>query len=159
MNGNRTGPQMILRDRIEVNADPARIWEVLADPALMELWNPKCVRCESGSHVYVGLRYRASFRLRGPERESRCEVIACTPGVLLTTRFLMEAPGPAGYVDETFRLRPWREATCVIQEVDFTHSGLPRWLQAFMKVMDLVGRKVGRSSLKGIRELVEEQKQ
>jgi len=150
---------MILRDGIEMNADLARVWEVLADPALMELWNPKCVRCESDSHVCVGLRYRASFRLSGPERESQCEVIACTPGERLTTRFLMEAPGPAGYVDETFRLRPGREGTHVVHEMDFTHSGLPHWLQAFMKVMDLVGRKVGKSSLEGIKALVEEQRQ
>lgn len=66
-----------------------------------------------------------------------------------------EAPGPAGYVDETFRLQPVRQGTRIVHEVDFTHSGLPRWLKVFMKVMDVVGRKAGRSSLDGIQELVE----
>lgn len=150
---------MILRDRIDVRASAAQVWEVLGDPTLMELWNPKCVRCETDRRqVHVGLRYRASFRLSGPERASRCEVMACTPGELLTTRFHTEGPGPAGYVDETFRLLPQGEGTRIVHEVDFTHSGLPRWLQAFMKVVDLMGRKVGKSSLDGIRELAEGQK-
>lgn len=151
---------MILRDRLDVRASPAHVWDVLADPALMELWNPKCVRCQvDRQHVSVGLRYRASFRLSGPERQSDCEVLACIPGELLTTRFSTEAPGPAGYVDETFRLKPLAEGTRIVHEADFTHSGLPRWLRVFMKVVDLVGRKVGKSSLEGIKELVEEQKQ
>lgn len=151
---------VILRDRIDVKARAAQVWDVLDDPGLMERWNPKCVRCESDRrHVQVGLRYRASFRLSGPERESQCEVLTCVPGELLTTRFLTEGPGPAGYVDETFRLRPCGDGTRVIHEVDFTHSGLPRWLQVFMKVMDVVGRKVGKASLEGIKELVDEQEQ
>jgi len=147
---------MILYDRIDVCANPEQIWEVLDDPALMELWNPKCVQCAADRHqVHLGLRYRASFRMSGPPRESHCEVMACRPCELLTTRFLMEAPGPTGYVDETFRLRAHRGGTRIAHEVDFTHSGLPRWLQVFMKVMDLVGRKAGKSSLDGIKELVE----
>ncbi|UCD52700.1 MAG: SRPBCC family protein [Phycisphaerales bacterium] len=151
---------MIVRDRLDVSASAAEVWDVLDDPALMELWNPKCVRCEvDREHVHVGLRYRASFRLHGPECPSDCEVMACAPGQLLTTRFLTEAPGPAGYVDETFRLQPLAQGTRIIHEVDFTHSGLPRWLEVFMKVMNWVGRQAGRSSLDGIKELVEKPEQ
>jgi uncharacterized protein YndB with AHSA1/START domain len=150
---------MILRDRLDVRASAAHVWDVLDDPALMELWNPKCVRCEVvRQHVHVGLRYRASFRLSGPERQSDCEVLACLPGELLTTRFSTAAPGPAGYVDETFRLQSVPQGTRVIHEVDLTHSPLPRWLQVFMKVMDVIGRKASRSSLDGIKQLLETSK-
>ncbi len=147
---------MILYDRIDVNVTTEQVWEVLDDPALMELWNPKCVRCEvDRRQVHVGLCYRASFRMSGPPRETDCEILACRPCELLTTRFFMEAPVPVGHVDETFRLRPHQQGTRIVHEVDFTHSGLPRWLQVFMKVMDLVGRKAGKSSLDGIKELAE----
>jgi uncharacterized protein YndB with AHSA1/START domain len=150
---------MILRDRLDVSAGTAPVWDVLDDPALMELWNPKCVRCAvECRHVHVGLRYRASFRLSGPERQSDCEILACIPGERLTTRFATEPPGRTGYVDETFRLQPVAQGTRVVHEADFIHSPLPRWLGVFMKVMDMVGRQAGRSSLDGIKELLETSK-
>jgi hypothetical protein len=87
---------MVLRDRLDVRADIPQVWDVLADPAWMELWHSKCVRCAvDGRHV---------------------------------------------------------------QAVDFTHSVLPRWLAVFMKVMDPIGRQAGRSSLDGVKALVETSK-
>ena len=58
---------MILRERMHLSATPDRICAVLADPALMELWNPRCVRYQAdGSLVHVGLRHRAIFPLQPP---------------------------------------------------------------------------------------------
>ena len=150
---------MTLRDRIMLKASPIVVWELLADPASMARWNPKCVRCDIGfSRVQVGLRYKAVFRLSGPERETDCEVIACEPCKLLVTRFLLDFSGRAGYVDETFRLEPLSDGTRIVHEVNFAHSGLPLWLRLFMKLMDRVGAKAGESSLDGIRNLVEQAK-
>ena len=147
---------MILRDRMDVEATAEQVWEVLADPSLMELWNPKCVSCSvPGGPARVGLRYQASFRLSGPEQQTDCEIIDCRPREVLVTRMAVNHPKSPGYVDETFRLLPHGDGTRIEHEVDFAHSGLPRWLMAFMKVMDMVGRKVGKSSLDGIGELLE----
>jgi len=147
---------VILRDRMDVAATVEQVWEVLADPALMELWNPKCVSCTvSGGPARVGLRYQASFRLSGPEQKTNCEIIDCRPCEVLVTRMAVNHPTSPGYVDETFRLSPRGAGARIEHEVDFAHSGLPRWLMAFMKVLDVVGRKAGKSSLDGIRELLE----
>lgn len=146
-----------LRDRIVVKAPVDAVWQVLADPVSMTRWNPKCVRCDAGSsRVHTGLRYRAAFRMSGPERESDCEVVVCEPQRLLVTRFLTESRRPGGYVDETFRLEARKSDTQIVHEVDFTHSGLPLWLNVIMKLMDLVGRKAGESSLDGIKSLIEQ---
>lgn len=148
---------MTLRDQIDVDASPDAVWRWLADPASMTRWNPKCVRCDVGAPgIHTGLRYKAAFRMSGPERETDCEVIACEPNKLLVTRFLMEQPKPGGYVDETFRLEARKDGTRIIHEVDFARSGLPLWLRVLMKFMDMVGRKTGESSLDGIRHLVEQ---
>ena len=148
---------MILRERAHLQTRADQIWEILADPALMELWNPKCVRCQAGaSRVHVGLRYRATFRLSGPEQEAQCEVLECQPGQKLTIRFTTEAPRRGSQVDETFRLQPSGDGTEVTHDVDFTHSPLPWWLKVLMKVLDVVGTRRGRSSLDGIAELVEQ---
>jgi hypothetical protein len=48
---------------MHLSATPDQIWAVLADPALMELRNPKCVRCQAESNlVRVVLCHRATFR-------------------------------------------------------------------------------------------------
>lgn len=148
---------MILRDRRYMAATPERVWAILADPALMELWNPKCVRCEADrENVHVGLRFKAVFRLSGPEREAQCEIVDCQPDVFLAVRFSGDAFRRAGYVDETFRMTPTADGTRIIHEVDFTHSGLPWLLKVFVKVMDTIGYKAGKSSLDGIKELAEQ---
>ncbi len=146
-----------LYDRVVVTAPVDAVWQVLADPVSMTRWNPKCVRCDAGaSRVQTGVRYKAAFRMSGPERESDCEVVTCEPHRLLVTRFSMDHSKPGGYVDETFRLEACKAGTQIVHEVDFTHSGLPLWLKAFMKLMDVVGRKAGTSSLDGIKSLVEQ---
>lgn len=148
---------MILRERAHLYATSERVWEILTDPALMELWNPKCVRCQAdGDRVRVGLRYQATFRLSGPERQTQCEVLECLPGQMLTIRFSGEALREGSHVDETFRLQPSGEGTDVTHEVDFTHSSLPWWLKALMKVLDVIGHKRGKSSLDCIAELLEQ---
>ena len=120
---------MILREKIRVRATSRQVWAILADP---------------------------SFRLSGPPRETTCEVMSCRPGESVTFRFSGDAFRAGGYVDETFRLRCSGDLTEIVHDVDFTHSGLPRPLQALMKVMDLVGRKCSKSSLDGVKELVEQ---
>ena len=146
----------MLRDKTRVDATPERVWAILADPAMMALWNPKCVRCKADDdRVRVGLRFNAVFRLSGPERHAECEVVDCLSGETLTIRFTGDAFRGGGYVDETFRLARSGDGTDVTHEVDFTHSGLPWLLQAFMKVMDIIGHKTGRSSLDCIKELIE----
>jgi len=144
---------MILHERMHLNATPDQIWAILADPPLMEQWDPKCVRCQAdGNPVRAGLRYRATFRLSGPEQETQCEVLECRPGRTLAIRFTTQAPR-GGQVDETFRLQSSGEGTEVTHEIDFKHSGLPWWLKVFMKVLDLFGHQRGKSSLDGIAEL------
>jgi uncharacterized protein YndB with AHSA1/START domain len=113
---------LILRERIHLHASTDQIWDILADPVLMERWNPKCVRCQaSGSRVHVGLRYQATFRLRGPEQEMQCEVLECLPGQTLTIRFTGQALPGQGYVDETFCLQPSGDGADVAHDIDFTH--------------------------------------
>lgn len=150
---------MILRERSRVNATAEQVWAILCDPSLMSLWNPHCVRCAAGEPALrIGLRFHAVMRLsRGPERELECEVVECQPQQRLTLRFTGQIPPQgAGYVDETFVLRPVGARTNILHRVDFSRAGLPWFLKVIMKVLNLVGRKESRSSLDCLRELAEE---
>jgi len=147
---------VVLRERAQVDRPITEVWALLSDIDLMALWNPKCIRCDAGGErARVGLRFKAVFRLSGPEREAECEVIHCRVPEILAIRYATDALRPGGYVDETFRLRSFDGGAKIIHEVDFTHSGLPCAIKALMKVLDLFGRKEGKSSLDGIRELAD----
>ena len=148
---------MTLRDEIAIRCSPAGVWAIISDRSLMPLWNPKCVKCEEQQEsIRRGSRYKAAFRLKGPERETWCEVQDCVPTQLLRTRYSGEAFQKGGYVEETFRLTPSPNGTRLFHAVDFTHSGLPWLIRLLMQLVNTFGYSVGRSSLEGIRNLAHE---
>jgi len=149
---------MILRERIRVKATAERIWTILGDPRRLSEWNPHCVDCEAEEGaVRVGLRFQATMRFGGgPERLLECQVIACEPARSLTLRFSGEAAGGSDeYVEEAYMLEPVEGGTKVRHEIDFSHSGLPESLQVVLKVVHFMGRPLGTSPLKGLKELAE----
>lgn len=148
---------MTLRDEIVIRGAPAKVWAIISDPSLTPLWNPKCVKCEhqEGS-LRRGSRYKAIFRLKGPEQETWCEVVACLQAQLLKTRYTGKAFRNGGYVEETFRLTPSPNGTRLFHAVDFTHSGVPWLIRLLMQLLNTFGYSVGQSSLEGIRDLAEE---
>ncbi|MBN1909069.1 MAG: SRPBCC family protein [Pirellulales bacterium] len=150
---------MKLHDRIHVNAPPFSVWEVISDPNLMELWNPKCTRSDAGRGPFgVGNRYEAAFRMgRKPEQVAECVIEEYEPERLLTTKYSGgNAFKPEGFVRESYRLVPKRGGTRVCQTIDFTHSGIPLWAQLFMKIINCVGYSVGKGPLDGIKKLAEQ---
>jgi uncharacterized protein YndB with AHSA1/START domain len=149
---------MILRERICVAVPAAQLWTILGDPARMSRWNPHCVHSYAEeAAMHVGLRFKAVIRMgRGPEHQTDCEVIECEPDRILTLRFSGEdLPRAGAYVDETLVLRPVRGGTEIVQKADFSHSGLPWFVQVLMKILFLVGRREGRSPLDCLKELAE----
>lgn len=148
---------MTFRDEITIRSSPSTVWAAVSDPSLMPLWNPKCVTCErqEGS-MRRGSRYKATFRMKGPEQETWCKVLDCAPTQLLTTRYSGKAFRNGGYVEETFRLTPIPSGTRLLHAVDFAHSGLPWLVRLLMQLVSTFGYSVGKSSLERIRDLVEE---
>lgn len=149
---------MILRERTRVKATAERIWTILRDPSRMSQWNPRCLRCEAEEDTLrVGLRFQAVMWFsNGAERQLDCAVIECEPPRSLTLRFSGEASrGTDQYVEERYVFQPVEGGTRILHETDFSHSGLPRFLQGVMKAISLVRRKKGESPLDGLKELAE----
>jgi len=152
---------MRLYDHIYVKVPPCSVWEVLCNPNLMELWNPKCVRCHAGNGPFgVGFLYEATFRLGGgPERLAHCMIEEYQCNKLLTTKYSGPAFKMGGYVKETYHLIPKLEGTHLKQSIDFGHSGIPIIIQLIMVIIHTVGYSVGKGPLNGIKELAEEKGQ
>ena len=148
---------MKLYDHIQIDASPSSVWKVLADPNLMELWNPKCLRSDAGNGPYgVGFVYQASFKLGdNPERLAECMIEEYEPGASLTTKYSGSAFKRQGYVRESYRLTAKNGGTRVQQTLDFTHSEISIFIQLIMKVINAVGSAAGKGPLDGIKELAE----
>lgn len=151
---------MKLYDQIRINSPPSAVWEVLCDPNLMELWNPKCVRCQAGKGPFgVGFLYEATFRLgKQPERLANCMIEGYQHNKLLTTKYSGPAFKMGGYVKETYHLIPKCEGTKEKQTIDFGNSGVYIIIQLIMKIINSVGYAAGKGPLDGIKELAEDKR-
>ena len=133
------------------------IWNILKEPGNMPAWNPKCRRCGAVGTASVGAVFQATFELGGKTRESTCEVIDVVPREKIAIRYSVETPGRGtGHVVETFLLRErGLERTQVDLTVDFSEAHLPLCAKTLMWVLSKCGYSAGKSSLDGIRELLE----
>lgn len=148
---------MKITESIILNISANPIWEILQNPGNMPAWNPKCYACSGKSGVSVGSTFEAVFMMRGKSKRAFCEVIALTPYEKITIRYSGEAFSSGdGFVDETFYLiNEGPGQTKIELEVDFTNSGLPMPIKFIMWFISRFGYKAGRSSLDGIKDLLE----
>jgi hypothetical protein len=93
---------------IEINATPARVWEVLTDLSAYGQWNPMIVRAEGS--VQQGERLKIRFAPKGsrahtffpkllvvdPPRELRWLGYPRLPGILDTEHYFVIAPAQGG---------------------------------------------------------------
>jgi hypothetical protein len=93
---------------IEINATPARVWEVLTDLSAYGQWNPMIVRAEGT--VQKGRRLKIRFAPKGsrahtffpkllvvdPPRELRWLGYPRLPGILDTEHYFIIAPAHGG---------------------------------------------------------------
>lgn len=143
---------MLLRERRVLPVTPRAVWQVVGDPALMSLWNPKCIRCDAlDSAPQFGSCYNTVFRSGSRERECRCKIIAFSP----ESRIRLQYSFLSGeVVKETFELRKIASGTELTQSVDVAPPNTPWLFQALIWLIHRIGYSAGRSSLDGIAALV-----
>ena len=151
------GSAVILQDRIVVQAETARVWEVLGDLSLMPLWNPKCHGIDADAAPSgAGSRYEAVFRMNGRESRAVCEILDYTPLRILRIRYSGGPLKNGACVDETFVLTAESGRTRITDSVDFSRAGLPWPVRAIMRFLHAFGASAGPSSLDNLRTLVED---
>ncbi len=148
---------MKIKESIKLHVPVTEVWDILKDPGNMPAWNHKCRSCDCNGGVGVGSSFQAMFELGSKGRKAFCEVVEWKPAEKITIRYSGEAFGSkGGYVDETFLLiHKGPRETRVNLVVDFSNSGLPIFFKGLMWFISKFGYKAGRSSLDGIKELVE----
>ncbi|MCG8632946.1 MAG: SRPBCC family protein [Desulfobacterales bacterium] len=148
---------MKIKESTIVNCSVDDIWDILKDPGNMPAWNPKCHTCDAGKTISIGSSFDATFRLGSKEKKTSCRIMDLKPGEKITIRYSGEAFSTGdGFVDETFTLvYQGVRQTKLVLEVDFSQSELPFLIKSIMWFLSRFGQKSGKSSLDGIRSILE----
>jgi len=106
-------------ERVIINANPAAIWQVLADVERWPTWTSTVLSVQPLKTNRHGLQVGSRYRLTQPKlRPAVYEVIECTPCQAFT--WVQKSPGAAMIADH--RLSPFSSGTEV--ELSFSTEGL-----------------------------------
>lgn len=123
----------------------------------MAAWNPKVVSVERQSErpLCLAERFAMTSMMSGKTRRACVEVTACEAPSILTFRYEM-ADGPrAGFVEETFTLKPSGSTTCVRQTITLGSGIIPWFFRPVVWFVHRFGRPVEEPHLSRLRRLVE----
>jgi uncharacterized protein YndB with AHSA1/START domain len=148
MRGTRSAddPLVLIREDVVTRATPERAWELVSDPALHELWNPRIVRTEaSGSGPPgKGYRYRVTFEMSGRRTEMDAEITEFSPplrfAARLEERFKADGKDWQRFYDESYVITPHRDATHVRHDVRVHHSGVNLFWRFVIWLISRTGR-------------------
>ena len=118
--------------RIEIEAPPEHVWNVVSDVTRTPEWSPVCRRVEwlaPWSAPTVGARF-VGHNVRGLFRWSReCEITACEPGRQLAFRTLFQDQESTRW---DYRFSPSGSGTDVVEHYEAVL--LPRWVR-FLRLL------------------------
>ena len=149
---------MKLRDSIDIRAEPDAVWPFVAIPQRMALWNRHVVAVDRSSEqpVQMGERFRMTFKMSGPERQSDVEVVQCQPPLLVAYRHRFTAKARERSALESYELIPLDEKTRLRQTIDLGDAGIPWFFGPLIWWVHRFGRSMGEPFLEGLKRLVEE---
>jgi uncharacterized protein YndB with AHSA1/START domain len=148
---------MKLRERVTIRGIPEEIWPLIADPAREAEWNPKLIAVDRqvAGPVRLGERFKELFQMGGRDRESDCEIVELEHPSSLVVRHRPAQWTPDRFVYLRYRLQAVSRGTRVVQEIDFTHSGIAWYFQLLMWIIHRTGTTEGKPYLESLKEIVE----
>ncbi|MEM9160326.1 MAG: SRPBCC family protein [Verrucomicrobiota bacterium] len=151
---------MRIRESINISASPERVWSVLADPVMMELWNPKCTRCKvpQSEEVRRGFEFEANFKLNGKESTSRAVVSEFIPLSRIAFTYKMDVPQPDSQATESLEITQTApNRILVTHQIDMSLSGIPLWARLLIMLIHKFGRRAddSHSNLETLKVLLE----
>lgn len=152
---------MRIREDVLTRATPAQAWELVRDPELHELWNPRIVETEAISPPPPGLgsRYRVSYELGGRRSMFDAEIVEFEAPLRfcarLTERFQGDGRNSNRVFEERYTLTARGERTHVRHDVLIQQSGVHPLLRFLVWFIMKTGKPVGRPFMDRFRELAE----
>ena len=154
---------VLIREEVQTRVTPERAWELLSDPALHSLWNPRIVATEvSGAGPPgLGFQYRVTYELAGRRDQFDAEVTEFSPPVRFSARLKARAQvrGQSwnrGSI-ESYTIEPRRDGVRVRHEIRVDLSGANGFLQLLTGLLSRLGPPQGDPFLERFREVAEDE--
>ena len=148
---------MILKDSVQIQGPPDKVWTFIEDPQRMKSWNPKIrsIASISWGERTVGYRYRIMYAMSGKTSDFLAEIIEYRRAEKLVIR-LSEGNLPRGsIIHEIYELSPAAEGTLLEQRIEILNSGVNIFLRLLIAFVARFGRPTGQTYLEKLKELVE----
>ena len=154
---------MIIRQQININALPEKVWKFIADPNRVMQWNPKLKRVEKVSISPVGLNYRyeALYEMNKKQNVLSCEMVQFEKPAYLKIEYreknMSDPAGQNRSVTEEYFSKPEGSGsgTFLEQVVTIRDSSIPLWARMLIKWIMSFGKPVGQTYLEKLKQLVE----
>ena len=154
---------MRVREDVLTKVPPERAWELLADPELHSLWNPRITRTTLGSRgpIGKGFRYRVQYDMGKGATEFDAEILEFDPPrrfvARLEERVKSTPESRKRWCEERYELQPAGAGAYVLHEVIVHHSGVPWPIRAIFWFVMRFGEPVGKTYMEAFAELAEDQ--
>jgi len=152
---------VVIREDVVTRASSERAWELLSNPSLHDLWNPRIVATEmSGSGpLGLGSRYRVTYTLSGRRSEFDAEIVEWSPPWRFSARLEERVKGDGRdwkrFVEERYTLTRRGDRTHVRHQVRIHASGVNILLRLLIWLVLRTGRPQGQPFMERFRELAE----
>ena len=148
---------MTLRDKVQINRPPERVWPFVEDPERMKLWNPKIQKITpiSWGDRDIGFTYRITYVMGKKASEFLAEVVEYRKPEKLVIRLTEGKLAWGGYVSEVYELSRTKDGTLLEQRIEIPNSGINIFLRLLIAFVLRFGSLTGRKYLERLKELAE----
>lgn len=154
---------MLIREEILTRVAPERAWELVSNPALHSLWNPRIVATEvsSAGPPGLGFRYRVTYEMTGRRDQFDAEVTEFSPLVRYCARLKARGQGRGesrrGSI-ESYTIAPEPGGVRVRHEIRADLSGVNGFRRILIGFLSRFGRPQGDPYLEQFRQVAEEER-
>ena len=117
---------MILKDKIQIDRPPEKVWQYIQSPALMQKWNPR-IRAfvpVSWGEPSEGYRFRVRYKMIGRESNFLAEYMEFQKPVKLLIHLSGGNLPVKGYIQEIYELAENTRGTLLKQRIEVYNSGI-----------------------------------
>ena len=154
---------MRLEDKVVIDAPADEVWKYVGSPEMWPLFHVKAGECRQVSPQpdVIGSLYDIEFRLGSKTALTRCEIVECRIGRLISIRSTLPEPdGQSGRSLSaciTYELEDLGRTTRVTEQSEFTSPGIPFLFRPLIWLISRFGKPTGETTLMRLKMLVEEE--
>ncbi|MHC4872957.1 MAG: SRPBCC family protein [Planctomycetota bacterium] len=153
---------MKLIDKVIINAGADKVWQIIDDPDMTDLWNPKFKAYDAVSEGErrLGFEFRTAYEMNGNMFAMEGEISGYEPGSYLEMTLknpVGDKPIPKNMIAmEKYWIEPCSKGVMLRQEIEVINSGIPKFIEWIVEFIQRFGTPMGPKYIIKLKELAEE---